>query len=65
MTQKYSDKAFVDRFIGKGETKDEVEDQFIKNQVTAAVDKITPMIRSYSSSPEFQRMLAMELVNRT
>jgi hypothetical protein len=60
--QPYSDKAFTNKFLEKAERADDLERAFLAEQVKAAADKVSTILRNYSDRPEFKRSVLLKLV---
>jgi hypothetical protein len=59
----YSNKNTLDRFLAQ-DTRDDLEDAFIANELRKAASKVDEVISRFSSSPEFARRLAVRLAEK-
>jgi hypothetical protein len=59
----YSDRSTLDRFIAE-DTRDDLENAFIENELQKATSKVDEVISKFSSSPEFARRLAVRMAEK-
>jgi hypothetical protein len=58
----YSDKATLDRFMSQ-QSRDDVEDAFVRSQVDLAATQCDQLVKKYSNNPQFLTKVLSRLVD--